>query len=536
MTRLQDQILKTFSENKYAFVIDNISYETLFKKTYAIYILLDLLELDEDHTVLLSGEVNEHWIAVYYACLLKDVNLFILPNQLEFEHFPFYINRLNVAFAFLSGKKIQKAKEYDSFKKMPFVKGLFDLDKYQSSLARLSVANILYSSAEICNRTDDIDTDLGLDTISNTLYKKQSKWRTKNSSVYTITSGVEENHPKIVEHTHESILRAVTNVSEILDFHPHNYLNILPNTIDKYHVIIVLNSFLSKSKLCTSPYMHVSHNVFDTISFIKWWKSTIESQISSNFWYRLLKQINFSFIQKWMYVRVLNKHGLPKENKIIILNGTIPYRIISYLAKRKNVIITFGDEENNHAIAYNDLSNRQLQKSNCIGYAFPSVSIHSNSDETKIISDHLFERYMLQDIEFSNKLREDMFITNDNIRIISTSTSNPVLFFDGRRSHCVDNVAYDLFERELKGSRFIKNAIFARHPENESIILIVDPDIEEVEQYNLGYMGLEKRFDDMLAIFNTENIRLASDSILLTDKGIDLITFDGKNKNLLNSK
>jgi hypothetical protein len=76
MTTLQQKILETFYDNKYAFVIDNISYDTLFKKTYATYLLLDSLNFDSKNIVLLSGEVNENWMATYYACLLKGVGLF----------------------------------------------------------------------------------------------------------------------------------------------------------------------------------------------------------------------------------------------------------------------------------------------------------------------------------------------------------------------------------------------------------------------------------------------------------------------------
>jgi len=527
MTRLQEQIIMAFSQNKYNFVVDNISYETLFKKTYAAYLILDLLKLGKKDVVLLSGEVTENWMAAYYACLLKGVDLFILPKQLSYKNFAFYMNRVNVSFAFLSGESLKEIRKHITFRNIPFIKGLFDLDQYRNSVSRMSIANIMFLSANIVESTNNIDMDSNLQAIDKKLNKERH-----SPLIYTITSGVESDSPKIIAHTHESVLRSATNVSEILDFEEHSYLHPTIETLDRYHTIILLNSFLSGSKLCMSPYSYASHIIYDTSSFMKWWNIAIESKITSKWIFRFLRKLNIAFILNWLYLKIL-KTEISEKETIVVLNGNLPYQIVKFLAKRDNVIITFGDEENNHAIAYNDLSTKALHKTNCIGYSFPSVSIHSTSEETKIISDHLFEYYVSREDDYSVKPRHDMFITNDNIQVKGTSKI-PVLFFNGRRSHRLHNVSYDLFERELKGNRFIKNAIFARYPDDGSIVLLIEPNIEEAEHYNIGYFGLEKIFDDLLATYNNEFGMLANKTIILTDNGIDLTTFDGKNKNLLN--
>ncbi len=523
MTTLQQKILETFYDNKYAFVIDNISYDTLFKKTYATYLLLDSLEFDSKNIVLLSGEVNENWMATYYACLLKGVGLFIYPNKMDIALLPYYINKLHVNLAFIDTQKNRDVRERMYFKKTPFLKGIINLDKLEDASVRTTVANTIYSVAKIVDQLDVIDTDHAMSTLVNTLDKTRT-----SGHVYTLTSGVAKSSQNIVIHDHDSIMSAVANVSNELEFADTDYVSAPTDSIDKFHAIAVLNLFLSGSKLCTSYFMRVSHHIFTTSSFMEWWKYNV-SYVFQTKKYQFLNSVTFKLFEKRIKYCILKKAIHPSE-KMTILNGEIPNTITELLAKRKNVVITFGDEEHNHAIAYNPLDEKFLTKPHCIGYAFPSIEIHSNSNETKIISSHLSNGYY-RDLEtYKTRPREDMFITNDDISV-KYFNKKPVLFFNGRRSNRFGGIPYDLFEKELRGYSHIKTCVFARHPHENKMVLLIEPDIHLAENNRLGYIGLTKMFEDLLATFNmTYGKELASDVMMITDGPDKIIarSFDDK--------
>lgn len=506
---LRRQILGAFMHNNNHYYYEGYSKRDFFKEVYRFYVMLKEFEVAQDPVtnIMLIGKADAVWRAIYFAALLSGTNIFIVPSGMNERDISWYANRTYTSMIFVGDSDKGLLVARDSFRKIPFVHSIFNTWSWSFNKARTNYVNRVVGMDVILN-SSDISFDYAIRVIAENV----EKWN-HSSKIITLTSGVESAYPKMVENTTDTLLNAVNILN--LDIED---VQIEMHHPEKYHIWTVLYPLLNNIEVFTDgTYIDMGRNmIFDSEEFRRFWESVELAHLPKGF-----KKIGFC------RRRAIRKDLKRFFDNIIILNADIPHAWIKLCYQSCNLITTFGSEETNHLIAWNDYSNKSLRKRGCIGEPFTeAMEIHDD----KIVAEHLFHVYH-QDEPATRMLkpRYDMVITDDKF---STKLVKkvPYLFYEGRDMDRTDGIDHHNIEKEISESPYVKNCVIAKDPDNSTRnILVIEPNSSFCDYKGIGLIGLKTLFRDMMGRINAQlKAEFISDVVVKHDA--IQTTYDGKTK------
>jgi len=505
MTTLQEMIYKVLHVHK---------DKSFISRIYAFIVLIKTLNLEKKDTIILSGSFNMNWLAAYLACLLSGRNLFIFPHKKSINNLAFHAHRHFSKLLLLDNEMISKM---DRKKYYPFIDSIINYNTGKIERIKVSKRNQVVALDGLFDTTLKLEKEFVLDRIYDELIKQNKSY---TPEVYTITSGRISSYYKTVVHTHETILDALYAIPEELDLVRRSKVSVETEYFEKFHVFAILNPFLKEADMYTycEKADYVMH---DTNSFMEWWHMNW-SYIVSKPIFKILRLFEiFSFIQRFIDRKVLKKF-VPENVEIFILGGNIPNRIMKAINTVTNFTTTFGDAETHYMLTYNQLGAKKKYTRNSVGVPFDGVSIHSNSTHsTQIKTSHLFKRY--GEHSALNKFNNETYITKDLLKY----KDKEVLYVGNERSK-ENGLNFDIIERELKMLPYIKNVAFLRS--KQEIYLMIEPDVVMADLHNLGYIGLSKKFNDLIAEISIKyNVHIAKKAIIATNEKMrNVLTYDNQ--------
>lgn len=524
MTRLQERIINRLQTGLSDLIIDHINGTTFFRLVMSFYIVLNAANVGKSSTVMIVGKFNENWMAAFFAMILRSCRIFIFPDKKDMSTIPYYCNRHHIDFIFADEKHTDYLRNYSTFRKLPFVKCLFDMERHKCSITRTSIANPLVSVQGVIDMPEGIDITIAFDVIKN--YIKGPS----NADIYTLTAGRTSGSSSVVVNDHETIMHALTNSSEILSFNQGEKVELELHNVDKFFVTTILNPFLSEARILSSLRFQDEIIIFDTKAFEEIFEMNVVRMFPFGLWERIINKLDIS----WLVRNALSRHLkmlFGHYRRVIILNAELPMDVMKLIKRMGNFTTTFGSTETNHLICYNDYSTKELRKDSSIGTnigrTFPTVEVHETESLNKIVCGHLFKGYVGHG-DPERILREDMIESYDVMKVRSVK-GIPHVYYRGHFSLQRDGVWYDRLEKEVKGFRFVKNAIFSDlHTDN--MTLLIEPDVHAADLHGVGYLGLERNFSDLLGELNKKFGKLIADKVIILSNG-DFIpnTYDGRN-------
>jgi hypothetical protein len=505
-TELRQAIVGSFLNNRNEVYRENYTRENFFKEIFRFYVLISNLNVASDSTILLVGQASSSWIAVYFAAILRGINIMILPHGMTENEISWYANRYLAHTIFISESDKHLFESADSFRNILFTKSVFALWNYSFIKCRTGIANDIIGLDTIIN-----STEIDFKYAAQTIYEDVSNLRF-SSMVYSLTSGVESAYPKVITNTTDTLWEAVNAFDldlEDMEVRMHNP--------EKFHVWSILYPTLKNVEVYDDGALFKANVMFDSHAFKAFWNNVI----AQNYPVGLNK---IKFFRNRAIQRTIS-HYL---DSVIIVNADIPSEWVKLLSKSCNLVTTYGLEETNHLVTYNNYHNKALRRKNCVGVVCNSdIEVHDNGS---IVAPHLFHSYAWdQEATRLLKPRHNLIMTNDKLKT-KLIKGKPYVFLNGRDMDFTDRIAYGRVEKEINASPYVNTCVIASHPNDENMkVLLIEPNIGYCEIQGLGLEGLKALFLDMLGRLNGQLGKELLSDVIVEPNSIET-TYDGKIK------
>ena len=505
-------ILQVIKECWHSPVFDGIRMSTFFRKVLLVYNILETLEIDDKATIALYGNNSYNWIVIYIACLLSGVRLLIIhPSEkpIEVVHIMLLTDVHHVF--------IDKDLITETLGKNIFLNTLISIQSFR----------VVFESDKPNHFGTIIDTLVNSEQISNDLYPLLDSFdEDVKSSVITGTSGTENNHPKWVESSTDSISDLITKAIGVMPYNTMDTVYVKSDFADS-HFVTVLLPFVKGCEF-TGNKNHANIVIEDTNSIENMWYDEI-SYVYSKFWFSLLssnKRLN-CISDRIVAHKIKNYYG-SELKKLMVYNNTINQGLLTLLAKYLPLVTTYGSQETNQLVAINNYSTKEKCKLYTVGTILPGMVITFCNEELEVTSSTLFTKY-IGDPAYTREVRfRDNYVTGD---IGFINSSDGVMTIYGRKSAIYYNafklpIQLDKLERIIKTIPYIKDAMINQI--HGKLYLVVYPNIEFGETKKLGYLRLRRLMKQYLIKINESlDNNCYLDDIILVEEPF-LKTHDGK--------
>lgn len=508
-------------------------------KIYYYYSVLKCLELDHTSRIAIMASKSFDWIALYIASLLKGVSMLIIPYKMDIWEKIHNINLTQIQYVFTDSYSettktfVDKNMEEieNILTKSPFLRGIFSLDKKKMIVVRKPWVNICLSISPLKDENFKLEQK-DLENILNESYTNDAE------TIITPTSGVEYPENKLVVSSSNSI---DSLISKAIDLIPYDYGDKVYSNIDfsTSHILTVMIPFI-KGCIFVDNRLEANYVIEDSITFKTVWYNVVDSIMENNIVNFFLSKRLFYFLYKFIARDLLISHYNRGEKikKVIIYNDYIPERIKNVIKNKFPLFTTYGSQESNQLIAYNDYSNKILKSKNCVGSFIRGYEHSFSKQELLIFSKSMFSEYFA-DKAWTNFVKGDIWYKTGDVGY----TCNNYLFIKGRKKCEIEGVyrlpvQVDYIERMIGGNPYVKESIIIKVEDegddpskiNGAFKLFVYPNVPFVESKNMGLIELKKLLDMYLEKINSELYPFERiESINISSEPLNK-TFDGKIK------
>ena len=493
---MREMIINAIKQNWHEDILPGVKMELFIRDVIPIYTLMETMGLNDGAgTVAITGENSKTWMAAYIAALLKGCTLVIVPKNMSKAAITHYLLITNTNLLITDNNNRSIIDKDKAFYKTPLLKGVYNAESFEWVWARTDIYNQTIAISNL-NREDVILNYKDIDNLFTNLYNNDVE------TVITPTSGVEYRGSKYVVSSMSSIKALIIKSIDLLpyDLGDKIYSNVDYSTS---HYLTVLIPFIKGCVFTISP-REAEVFIEDTQSIQTLWRQRVDSVLEVRFLHWLFVKTPFRRLFNGLAIRRLKSY-FNKGNRlksVMIYNWFGSERIISTLRGRLPLFTTYGSQECNQLIAYNDYSSAELKKTNCAGRFIRGYeyTIDPDFNELLLNSKSMFTHYH-SDLDWTDSVMDALhYHTGD----IANVTSDGILFVYGRKKRIfADNTGFnvnlDNMERIIKNIPYIDEAILVAFVKGSSIefTLAIYPDEAFVESKRLGLLQLQKLFEDL---------------------------------------
>ena len=496
---MKEKLIYAIKQYWHENIFPGFKMKDFMREVLPIYAQLDTLCSEPSkYTVGIMIRNRVTWIAVYIASLLKGCTVAIIhPNmsRAEIAHY-ILIAEMNIIFVDDSLKEnflIENA--------LPMLKAVYNAESFNYRWFSNSIKNDVISAKEFNNKNVFIDYNQ-VDLIFNERYTNDVE------TIITPTSGVENGFPNYVVSSATSINALINKAIDIFPYDMGDtiYCNA---PFETSHYISVLIPFIKGCVFTVNP-RHANVFIEDTPSFERLWRNRVDSLLERNFLNFLFVKQSMKRLFSWIAVRRLKSYYNRGEKlkAVILYNWFGAERIISTVKGKLPIMSTYGSQECNQLIAYNDYSSKAAMSPNCVGYFIRGMEykVDTDNEELLLASKSLFVRY-LSDLDWTDEKVDDLWYhTGDCAAVLFED----LLFIYGRQQFLVqDNFGFaihlDDMERIIKNSPFVKEALLLPYKDqtgNLAFKLAVYPDEAFAESRNMNLNDYREHLRIMVKMLN----------------------------------
>jgi len=463
-----------------------------FKQIYTVFSILTSLGVDNTFKVALLGRRSFSWIAIYIATLLKGCSLVIVPygmNKREIRH---YLNITEVNYLFVDLERRNKVE----LKNIPFLKAIFSINNFTPIISRVDVHNLILATKPIT--TDQIPS-YNVEDIDELF---DVKYTNDVITVITPTSATEWPNPKYVQSTASSIESLIVKAIDLL---PYDLGDSVYSNVDfaSSHYLSVLMPFI-KGSIITDDLYNADVVIEDTNSFEKVWRNRVDSLLENPILDFIFSSPIFQGFFNKLAVRRLTRYYNQgtKVKKIILYNNTVSERILNVVKGKLPLWATYGSQESNQLVAYNDYSTKVLRQTNCVGRFIRGYEHKVQDSELFLQSKSMFHCYY-GDWNWTKHVMDTMWYSSGDSAFI---TNDRILFVYGRKMSVYADkifgfpIQLDNMERTIKGLPYFKEVMV--YPGVAGLELSVILDTSFIQSKGIGLLKLQKVLKNHMKLIN----------------------------------
>ena len=493
---MRKMIIDAIKNHWHEDMFPGVKMEIFIRDVIPIYTLLTTMGFNDGNgTVAITGESSKTWIAAYIAVLLKGCTLVIIPKNLSQEELMHYLLITNVNLLITDDNNRKIVKTDNAFYKSPLLKGVYNAESFEWVWNRTDVYNQTIAISNV-SREDVILDYKNIENLFTIDYNNDVV------TVVTPTSGVDFPGSKYVISSMSSITALIVKSVDLLpyDMGDKIYCNVDFSTS---HYLSVLMPFIKGCVFTINP-RDAEVFIEDTQSIQTLWRQRVDSVLEVRFLNWLFVKTPFRLLFKGLAIRRLKSY-FNKGNKLkslMIYNWFGSERIISTLRGRLPLFTTYGSQECNQLIAYNDYSSKELNQANCAGRFIRGYEWKVDPDFNELLlnSKSMFLQYH-SDLDWTDAVRDALWYTTGDIANV---TSDGIVYVYGRKRRLfADNTGFtinlDNMERIIKNIPYINEALLIAFVKGDSIefTLAIHPDEAFVESKRLGLLQLHKLLMDL---------------------------------------
>jgi len=502
--------------DKYMF--PGMTMKTFFVDIYKFLILLDVICLDDTHSIAIHSKRSKQWIALYLACYIKGVDFVVLSPNLTREKLFSTLNFISISYLFTE-QSLVGFNRLDMFL-IPFLKGAYDINNIKPISLRRSVYNHNIPH-------------LSLDTVSEDLLDKkfvlrlQARYEEENqeSCVINMTSGVSHFDTKLSVSTARSIEQTITNARGAL---PYNELHQVYSEVEfaHSHIVTVLLPFI-KGCAFVGDADDATVIIESTTTFEHKWYEAVEYMFENKFLFWVFRQSIFNRLFNRIAGRMIKDFYVNVQH-VIVYNGSIQERALNIAKKHLPLCVTYGSQESNQLMACNKFSALAYQTPGSVGRFLGPTAVNKRG-ELKFVSEGVFD-YYLGDEAHTNYIRDGRgmpeILTGDHAEIVKGFT-----LLKGRitsvYTHGDKIINLDEIERHIRSLPYIEECVLVPW-DNDTVNLVVRVNQRLIEAHKLGWNEATHLLDKFYkALSNSlEDYITLADVIISPEPFVK--SFDGK--------
>jgi len=524
---MRDLILKVILHHWDRYIFPGTTMKSFFVDIYKFLILLDVVCLDDSHSIAIHARRSRQWIALYLACFIKGVDFIVLSPYLERNKLLSVLNFTSMSYLFTESKFSEFNR--NDMTSTPFLRGAYDIDTIKPISLRRSVYNY-----NIPHLSLDTVTDAFIDPTK--VLAVQDRYRSSNqeSNVMNMTSGVSYFDNKIVVSSARSIKATVQKGRNLLPYHE---LHGVYSEVEfaHSHIITVLIPFI---KGCAFVESADDANVIieSTETFEQKWYEEVESILEVKFLYWLFKKRIFQNLFDIIAGRTIRRFYDNMEH-IVVYNGAIQERALKIARKYLPLHVTYGSQEANQLMACNDFSAPAYCRPGSVGRSVGLLTLNKHN-ELEFESEGVFDLYLGDAAHtayiksnYPQMLPTDMYKvsrirTGDHGAIVEGS-----IILKGRMSsvykHDDKITNLDEVERYIRSLPYIEECIMIPW-ENDGVHVIVQIRKHLIEAHKLGWFETTRLLDRFYKTLSNamENHIVLADAVISPETFYK--SFDGK--------
>ncbi len=482
-----DSILRNWNKMK----VNSYIMSDFAKILYKYIVLLKELERSSKivPTIALMHENSVDWIAIYFACIIRNVPFIALPTELEPSELKRMVNRLGINYLFTTSDVTQEWYRDKVFThRMLTLNGIYDIKKSVFISGRQKNYNILLQFQQ------HFDNQVVLENahMSRATFKhKMEQYAVdRESPMYLLSAGVESETGvgAIVVTNMKSVEYTVRGALECISYTNSVYSNV---SYTNSHIITLLAPFV---RGCNIDFWNVSDTVFEsTQSFeAKWW-DVVDYLYEYKFWNWVFSKRWLKFVYNFIAKRKIRKY-YGKDRVVIIYNSEVFHRALTLGRKALNLYTTYGQQELNQFVSVSDGTTTRT-----VG----DVQLKQPKNEIQVTTRGAFDYYFFPGHETftpANRIQvnEKWVTVYTGDKGVHTKRGVEPL---GRLVNISDaywNIQLDFLERETRGLPYIKECVYIVYKHLRFIQLAAVINERYVEAHGLSYGAVKYKLIQFL--------------------------------------
>ena len=479
---MRDLIMKIILSNWDRHVFPGTTMKAFFVDIYKFLILLDIVCLDDSHSIAIHARRSKQWIALYLACFIKGVDFVVLSPNLERKKLFSTLNFISVSYLFTEQSLVGFVGKDMHY--IPFLKGVYNIDTLKPISLRRGVYNNNLSH-------------MSLDTVSEDLLDQRLVINLQNryaehdmeSSVMNMTSGRSHFDTKLPVSSARSIEHTVLKARNVM---PYNELHRVYSEVEfaHSHIITVLVPFI-KGCAFVSEADDANVIIESTETFEHKWYEAVDYMFESKF--------TFWFFKQRVFRRIFNKIAGKKIKEfykdmqhVIVYNGSVHERALNIAGRYLPLYVTYGSQESNQLMACN-FSGFAYHKQRSVGRSIGEFTLNKHG-ELKFESEGVFD-YYLGDEPHTNYIREEVPHSVYSVPKIRTGDQGEIvegaIILKGRITSVYERgdkkINLDEVERHIRSLPYIEECVLVPWVD-ETVNLVVMVNQRLVEAHKLGWL------------------------------------------------
>lgn len=469
-----------------------ITYKQLIKEVFVYYRLITKTLVYRDNlTYAIYASNSMEYIACYLALILKNVNFYLIPKDFPADTVNYLISNAHINVLFISHSTEDK-KLLNRIKNLPYF------------LLCINIQNKTYPIQKIETELDVVVDMFTPISIAEEWFKYPCK--NKNRSIGVFTNGTSSLYPKVIYFDDDTILKGLLKLSDSRLTPMLSGKKVYSEISFAYaHVWTILLPLYEGAIFCfTDDIANVV--IHSNYSFEEIWNNASENIYEKRWIGKLLLKHRLEWLFKFFIKKELKRYfnSITQKKAIIVLNASLPSRIIKTIVKSLPIYTTYGIQEANQIVAINNYSTKLHTQEGCVGEVLDNIGVslklglnNLNEGSLVLVSDHISKELDME--------KDVFYDTRDHSTITNLGLNRNLLFVYGKMRNTIKGSItkggnIEIIERILKNIPYFKDVLITKF--NDDYVVLIQPNSNIIEIKGIGLIDFNNHIKQYKSVLN----------------------------------